>query len=268
MRTVLPLNQPITSPMPKTPPIKYIFFDIGNVLFNDERQNFLAYLRLHETIMSQGEDWSFSKLMEIRESMVLRGQQWINQKIAQTYLTEDVFQTYRKSLFTELLAAFDENHLFSPATAEMLQSLQKTYRLGIIANQPPEARNSLQRRGILDLFDVIAISDEVGISKPDAGLYRWTLEQVDLPAENCLMVGDRLDNDVAPAQEVGMQTVHLDWHIHTAPEWIVSTENEIAYRSSTTRFPLFMNGRVNLTTPVTPTYTLPSLLDLPTILPH
>ena len=252
--------------MTQSPPIDYIFFDIGNVLFNDERQNFYAYLKLHQAVREQGEEWSFEKLMEIRETLVSQGQQWINTKIAKTYLTEEAFQAYRSKLFEELLSAYDENHLFALATAEMLHGLRKRYHLGIIANQPPEARNSMKRREILELFDVVVISDEVGISKPDPALYQLALKQAGLSAERCLMVGDRLDNDIAPAQQVGMQTLHLNWRVHTAPEWTVSTAEERAYRDSTTKFPLFMNGQLSLVNPVRPTFTISSILDLPSVL--
>lgn len=256
------------NPIPKTPrsPIQYLFFDIGNVLFNDERQNFYAYLKLHQAIRETSELKTFHDLMDLRESLAVQGQQWINQKIATTYLAPEAYQTYRTTLFGELLAAYDENHLFSAATARMLRTLAKDYRLGIIANQPVKARHSLARRGILELFDVVAISDEVGLSKPDLGLFRWALERIDIPAEACLMVGDRLDNDIAPAQALGMQTLHLNWRIHTLPEWSVVTEEEKAYRASTLKCPLFMQGKLPASSPVTPNFTLHSLLDLPGIL--
>ena len=56
---------------------------------------------------------------------------------------------------------------------------------------------------------MIAASAELGISKPDPVIFQWSLEQADCIAQNAVMVGDRLDNDMAPANRLGIHTVRL-----------------------------------------------------------
>ncbi len=244
------------------PELTWIFFDIGNVLFNDERQNYYAYWRLHQHLVEIGSQMTFEQLMREREHLAQAGHSWIHQKIAKSLLTPDDHELFRATLRQELLLSYDENHLFSEQSRQMLVALHRDYRLGIIANQPAEARESLKRRDIDNLFDVIAISDELDMHKPDPQLYSWALSQINVAPSQCLMVGDRLDNDVAPAQHVGMKTALLSWPVHLAPAWQTSSPEEHAYRASTTTYPLFMTPHATCR----PDLTINHLHDLPAVL--
>jgi putative hydrolase of the HAD superfamily len=90
------------------------------------------------------------------------------------------------------------------ATVAKLSDLR---RLGLIANQLGAVRDALDRDGLADAFDVWAISEELGVEKPDPRIYRRALEEAKVDPERAVMVGDRLDYDIRPAKEVGMRTV-------------------------------------------------------------
>jgi putative hydrolase of the HAD superfamily len=57
---------------------------------------------------------------------------------------------------------------------------------------------------------VVTDSGRVGVGKPDARVFRATIEGLGLPAERILHVGDSTFYDVAGAAAVGMQAVHMD----------------------------------------------------------
>ena len=59
------------------------------------------------------------------------------------------------------------------------------------------------------MTDYIAASAELGIAKPDAAIFQWALKQAGCAARNAVMIGDRMDNDIAPANRLGMRTVRL-----------------------------------------------------------
>ena len=65
------------------------------------------------------------------------------------------------------------------------------------------------RWGLHDFFDVIAASAELGVAKPDEAIFQNALKQAGCLARNAVMVGDRLDNDVAPANRLGIHSVRL-----------------------------------------------------------
>lgn len=50
-------------------------------------------------------------------------------------------------------------------------------------------------------------SAEAGIAKPDLTIFRLALERAGCAAENSVMIGDRLDNDIIPAKPLGMHTI-------------------------------------------------------------
>ncbi|MBQ3488987.1 MAG: HAD family hydrolase [Clostridia bacterium] len=98
--------------------------------------------------------------------------------------------------------------LYSNAPS-VLRALSEHYRLGIIANQPMGTENRLRAYGIRDYFSVILSSEEEGISKPNPELFIRALNRANCSAECAVMIGDRPDNDIAPAKALGMHTVRI-----------------------------------------------------------
>ena len=90
----------------------------------------------------------------------------------------------------------------------VLEALKaKGYKLGIIANQAPGTKERLKRYGILHYFDVVVASAEEGVSKPDRRIFEIALRRANCLPEEAVMIGDRLDNDIAPTKALGMKTV-------------------------------------------------------------
>lgn len=104
--------------------------------------------------------------------------------------------------------SFERERLYE-GTEQVLQRLHERYRLGVIANQPENARQRLERFGVLKYFDHLTISGEIGFSKPSPTIFRETLRMTGAAAENCFMVGDKLTNDIAPAKALGFHTVWI-----------------------------------------------------------
>ena len=95
-----------------------------------------------------------------------------------------------------------------PEAKEVLSELKKRYKLGIIANQPLDTRKRMAEEwGLSELFDLMIISAEVGFSKPDPRLFKEALYKAQTTADKCVMIGDKLTNDIAPAKALGFKTV-------------------------------------------------------------
>ncbi|MDP9235825.1 MAG: HAD family hydrolase [Chloroflexota bacterium] len=80
-------------------------------------------------------------------------------------------------------------------------------RLGLAANQPESTLAVLDARGIGRYFDHREVSGTHGYRKPDVRLFLRCAEDLGVEPAACIMVGDRIDNDVAPARLLGMRTV-------------------------------------------------------------
>ena len=95
-----------------------------------------------------------------------------------------------------------------PDADRVLRALsERGYRLGIIASPPLGSEQRRARFGLRDYFEVICASAEEGVDKPDPALFRRALDRAGCAATEAVMIGDRTDNDVAPAKSLGMQTV-------------------------------------------------------------
>jgi FMN phosphatase YigB (HAD superfamily) len=74
-----------------------------------------------------------------------------------------------------------------------------------------------RRFGVADAIDAVASSHSVGWRKPHAAIYQRALDLVNVAAADTVMVGDRLDADVAGAQALGMRAI-LRRTSYTAPQ--------------------------------------------------
>lgn len=225
--------------------LKWIFFDIGNVLFNDDQQAFFGYLSLFEALQETNPQQTFSELMSAREAEAKRGRQWIISHLAKSRLTTERYSAWSQYVSNELRNRYDEFHLLNPHAIEMLQGLRAQYRLGIIANQTTACRPSLERRGLMEYFDLVGISDELGCSKPDRQIFEWALKKAGCHPGESLMIGDRVDNDMLPASELGMQGLLVHWRSFEQKLWQPQDRLAREFLASCTNVPLFPHGLVD-----------------------
>ena len=118
----------------------------------------------------------------------------------------------------------------------VLSQLYGKYKIGVIANQPLGTQKRLEKYGLAKYINLVISSAEEGVSKPDIRLFQKALEKADCKGENAVMVGDRVDNDVAPAKKLGMKTVCVKQGIHKlntpknkfeVPDYTVDTIEEL-----------------------------------------
>ena len=165
---------------------KWLFFDIGSTLINEEK----AY------------------------------QDRIEQAIAETNITYDTFYQRMLVLFQEglkgdLIALQEfglkrpkwnsELETLYPDTKTILEILHNRYKIGIIANQLPGLEERLEKFAIKQWIDLIISSADCGFSKPSSKIF----QQASCSASSATMIGDRLDNDIAPAKALGMKTIWI-----------------------------------------------------------
>jgi FMN phosphatase YigB (HAD superfamily) len=58
-------------------------------------------------------------------------------------------------------------------------------------------------------LDLVGLSAAWGVEKPALAFFERVARELRLPASRIVFVGDRLDNDVLPAQRAGMKSVLL-----------------------------------------------------------
>jgi len=83
-------------------------------------------------------------------------------------------------------------------------------RLGVISNWDERLRPLLRSLKLAGRFEVIVVSCEVGVSKPASAIFQTALQQLQLPVETVLHVGDSAREDHAGAQAAGLHAALLD----------------------------------------------------------
>ncbi|BBK29593.1 hypothetical protein STHU_02270 [Allostella humosa] len=97
-----------------------------------------------------------------------------------------------------------------PGMADLLAGLHgRGVRLGLVANQPASALERLAAGGLAPYFDHFAVSGTNGFRKPDVRAFLAAATALAVAPAECVMVGDRIDNDIAPARLLGMAAVRL-----------------------------------------------------------
>ena len=100
-----------------------------------------------------------------------------------------------------------------PDVFEVLTALKTRYRLGVISNTvgsgDAELADALEKAGILGLIDALVTSRDFGKAKPDPAIYVEGARRLGVPLDETVMVGDRLDTDVAGALNAGIPGVWL-----------------------------------------------------------
>ena len=168
--------------------IKYLFFDIGSTLI-DETDCYKSRI-----------DYAVnSKNLNREEFMV---------KVYESAKTSATPIKSACSFYNVELPQWDNSleKLYSN-TKWVLEIMSKKYKLGIIANQSLGTKERLDNWGIGKYFDIVVASAEADCSKPDLKIFNLALEQAVCKPNEAVMIGDRLDNDVVPAKQLGMKTV-------------------------------------------------------------
>jgi HAD superfamily hydrolase (TIGR01662 family) len=100
--------------------------------------------------------------------------------------------------------------------AEVLQKLKSGYKLAIVSNTyswgDKEVSGALSRKDLTRFFDAIVTSVDAGSRKPDDGIYRKALDLLGCDPEQAIMVGDRVDTDIAGANMIGMTSILCRWN--------------------------------------------------------
>lgn len=115
---------------------------------------------------------------------------------------DEYFDRYRASwaLHGDALPALDAIARELPGVA-----------FGIITNGEPDFQaRKLAQLGIADRFAHVVASGEVGVTKPDPGIFALAVERFGTEPSRALYVGDRLATDALGAARAGLAGVWLD----------------------------------------------------------
>lgn len=103
-----------------------------------------------------------------------------------------------------------ETNPWLPGAQEAMDWLGERYKLGLVTNGIPDVqRTKINATGLVERFAAIVVSGEIGVGKPDRGIYHYAVQMLGAQPENTIMVGDNFRRDVLGAQAFGIRGVWL-----------------------------------------------------------
>lgn len=183
--------------------VQAIIFDFGQVLTDHEVTKHLlaSYDRqlgwpegtLHERLY-RGEWWRKVSLAEISETEYFQGA--VGEVASHLPLALDVLRSGCFAL-----------EPLRPEMVRLARHLWRKYRLALLSNATMSLRSQLIRwPHLFDLFEVVVISAEVGLRKPDRRVYELTLRRLQVEPAQAVFIDDKPSN-VAGAQAVGIEGI-------------------------------------------------------------
>jgi HAD superfamily hydrolase (TIGR01509 family) len=97
-----------------------------------------------------------------------------------------------------------------PGALSVLGFLRRRgYKLGLVSNLSAVHKEPLAQWDLLDCFDAVVFSCDVGLVKPDPRIYEEICTRLDVHPAAALMIGDSLKNDVLGARSSGMRGLQV-----------------------------------------------------------
>ena len=204
-------DTPPSSPSPQHLP--FVFFDLGQTLIDE--WDYISYFDQKFLELLNG----FGARIDQRNYQAVRNSIIRDRKIGHGSVKELVVEVCRMLSppgYERVIVNKLEPHIkqgrrdlfkFFKDAEPTLKTISKYCELGIIANQSEDVMGLIQKSGFGELFKVQTISFSVKLKKPDLNMFELALKQAGRNAEDCIMVGDRLDTDICPANKLGMTTI-------------------------------------------------------------
>lgn len=227
------------------PSLRAVIFDLGGTLIDwpdwdedIERRWALSYNYLTTTVPA--DNWpgreAYVRAMREAEKNHWRQVQERQASSTPTALIRAGFQRLGRQVNEqELLVALDGYayaidgwSIVFPDTQQTLQGLrERGYRLGLLSNTWWAASwhdAELATHGLSHLLDAVVYTSDLLHSKPHASVFHEVAKQLKVEPRACVMVGDRMIDDISGALGVGMRAVwKKNAYPWPKPEHIVPT---------------------------------------------
>ena len=204
------------------------FFDLDNTLIDDDRamevyleriflqyQSILPYPAFDEfkQTWSAAVDRYFKKYIA-RE---ITFQEQRRHRIRDVFRLESPDLPLVDEILDNFVRYYEDAWCPYPDTLSTLQKVRPR-KIGLITNgDSRQQRQKIASLGIGEFLDVICISSELGLSKPDPAIFRFACDKLGVSPAESYFVGDRIDLDVKGSFSAGMKPVWVNRKKAPAP---------------------------------------------------
>nr|WP_313805076.1 HAD family hydrolase [Cytobacillus sp.] len=98
-------------------------------------------------------------------------------------------------------------------TINIVNTIKEHAKVAIITNGSTQRQKAkIMNTHLNSCFDIIIISEEVGLSKPDKRIFELALHKLNVPPEAALFVGDDLEKDIGGCQHANINGIWFNPH--------------------------------------------------------
>lgn len=104
-------------------------------------------------------------------------------------------------------------HTLVPGALELLKKLRiKDVKIAVISNGFKEVQyRKIKSAGLEDYIDLVVLSDDINVNKPDIRLFRYAMERSGVEeASRHLLIGDNAATDIAGALKASWHAIHFN----------------------------------------------------------
>jgi putative hydrolase of the HAD superfamily len=102
-------------------------------------------------------------------------------------------------------------HEVFPDAAGALADLEKSHALALVTNGAScLQREKLHASGLSDHFNVVVVSGDLGVAKPDRAIFEHVLAELDTDPRRAVMIGDSIIKDVEGARAAGLGAIWVN----------------------------------------------------------
>jgi putative hydrolase of the HAD superfamily len=211
------------------PPFDVVFFDLGYTLINFEGSFSQAlsdsYHALAISLVRSGislDPDAFSLKFENAISEYYRTREidlierpvegYINQVLADLGYASQPDDIIQKALNEMYYVTESYWNLESDALPTLEELKARGFRLGLITNaaNAPDSNRLIDKFDLRKYFEVVLISAEEKIRKPDVRIFRRAINLMQVLPDQAIMVGDTLKADIHGAQKAGIQGIWIN----------------------------------------------------------
>jgi len=215
--------------------IKAVIFDLDNTLIDFMKMKRLSCEAAMDAMISAGLKINKEKGLSIMFQLYSQyGYEY--QKIFQVFLKK-VLGRIDYAIMASGIAAYrrvKEGLLYPyPNVIPTLNKLKKKYKLVILSDAPRiQAWIRLADMGLQNKFDLVVTFDDTKTKKPGKKPFLYTLKKLKLKSEECIMIGDSLKRDIAPAKELGFKTVFAKYgedkeKANVKPDYVINNIKDL-----------------------------------------
>lgn len=226
--------------------VKWIWFDLDDTLYDFSASSLVALHGIYERYglgryfesERQWVDiyhhhnailWDKYNRAEITQQQLRYGRFYL--PLRQAGVEECVIKDMSAGLDADYLDMLGRTGLLVDGAMDVVKALkERGCKIGILSNGFRGVQHQkLTSSGLKPYIDIMVLSDDVGVNKPDRRIFDHARELAGEPARSLLMVGDNPHTDIAGAVDAGWQAMLFSPHCEAAAMTVSDTEINVIH---------------------------------------